>query len=189
MSMIEWKESAFAELSDIAANMGGLRAPVLLGHLANETDFLDAPASRRFHLSFSGGLLIHTLGVVKEAVRFCVENPHLQVNVESAVLRAMAHDLCKTGFYGVDFKWTKKNNKWERELQWVINDSLPLGHGEKSLFMTQKVVQLSDMEACAIRFHMGAWDESITASFPLREAFGKAFDHPLVKVIHLADVS
>ena len=43
-------------------------------------------------------------------------------------------------------------------INYKYEDALPLGHGEKSLFILQQYVSLSAEEALAIRWHMGAFD-------------------------------
>lgn len=71
---------------------------------------------------------------------------------------------------------------------YTIDDTWPLGHGEKSLFIASKYIELTTTEAVAIRWHMGAWDlnmESPFQKFPYQEAVGK---YQLVSLLQIADM-
>ena len=61
-----------------------------------------------------------------------------------------------------------------------------MGHGEKSVYLIQKYMQLTDREAMAIRWHMGFTDSAAKDSLRfVSEAF--AYD-PLVYELHAADM-
>lgn len=63
---------------------------------------------------------------------------------------------------------------------------LPMGHGEKSVFLIQRHMELSDEEALAIRWHMGAYDEAYRGG---SRALGAAMDCcALVLALHQADM-
>ena len=71
---------------------------------------------------------------------------------------------------------------------WGVDDKLPLGHGEKSLFLIGKFLQLTDPEAAAIRWHMLAFDPGIHFNYPSGYAFRAAADkYPLVPLLFAAD--
>ena len=42
-----------------------------------------------------------------------------------------------------------------------FRDTFPLGHGEKSLFLITRHMALTEEEALAIRWHMGAYDDAV----------------------------
>ena len=44
---------------------------------------------------------------------------------------------------------------WQKVPTYNFEDPLPYGHGEKSVWIIMKYMDLSDMEAFAIRYHMG----------------------------------
>lgn len=71
---------------------------------------------------------------------------------------------------------------------WVIDDQLPIGHGEKSVIMAQKFIPLLEHEILAIRWHMVAFDAGIhfnyPSGFPFRMAIEKS---PLVTLLFTAD--
>lgn len=64
--------------------------------------------------------------------------------------------------------WLKNNKDTpcpldNKEITWGYNDNLeyPLGHGEKSVIMLQKYINLKDREILAIRWHMSAFEEGV----------------------------
>jgi HD superfamily phosphohydrolase YqeK len=71
---------------------------------------------------------------------------------------------------------------------WGVEDRLPMGHGEKSVYLAQKFITLTDEEALAIRWHMTAFDPSIHFDYPNGYAFRKAAEiSPLVTLLFTAD--
>jgi hypothetical protein len=79
----------------------------------------------------------------------------------------------------------KKNKPMPEYFQgYKIEDALPLGHGEKSLYLAQRLITLTKDEALAIRWHMGAWDlpENIYA---YSEAVKQS---KLVSILQIADM-
>lgn len=64
-------------------------------------------------------------------------------------------------------------------------NSFPFGHGEKSVYLISRFMQLSDVEAIAIRWHMGAYDNAARGgSAMLSQALKK---YPLAQFLHEAD--
>jgi len=168
--------------------------PELMNWLETETDFFTAPASSNFHGNFEGGLLEHTMNVLQFALHnfnyIVKQNPDLEYLRESIVLCSLFHDVCKTNFYEKEKKWTKdEDNKWKEYYGWIIKDKFPLGHGEKSIYLLSKFIKLTDAEAMAIRWHMGPHEISVhIPNTPQSYAFNQAIDHPLVRIIHCADM-
>ena len=54
-----------------------------------------------------------------------------------------------------DLENVKKNGVWESVPYYTIEDNLPYGHGEKSVYMISSFMRLTREEAFAIRYHMG----------------------------------
>ena len=137
-------------------------ADKLLEFLEKKSDFFTAPASTRFHGAYEGGLLRHSLNVYecltayleRERVK---EQYKLSVSAETAAVVALLHDICKVNFYKVSMRNSKseKTGEWEKVPYYTINDTLPYGHGEKSVYMISGFMRLSRDEAMAIRWHMG----------------------------------
>lgn len=146
-----------------------------------ELGFFEAPASTAFHLNRAGGLLAHSLNVYVEALAL----RELQVKMrpelaealpgDSVALVALLHDVCKAEIYKTVEKFRKdKNDRWEKYKAYDADYSaLPLGHGEKSVIrLLRWGLAITDDEALAIRWHMGAWD--LSDSTEARKSFNAA---------------
>ncbi len=137
-------------------------ADKLLDFLENKSDFFTCPASTRYHNAFEGGLLRHSLNVYKCLCAY-MERPRvkeeygLSASDESIAIVALLHDICKVNFYRTSYRNAKndKTGQWERVPYYEIHDTLPYGHGEKSVYMVSGFIRLSREEAMAIRWHMG----------------------------------
>jgi hypothetical protein len=68
-------------------------------------------------------------------------------------------------------------------ISYKVDDQLPLGHGEKSLYIAQKFLKLTNEEAMAVRWHMGGFDLP-NPRYPFDEAVKKS---KLVSLLILAD--
>ena len=144
------------------------------------TNFFVDPASTNYHGNYEGGLLEHSLNVYRELF------PH--TDPETAAICGLLHDICKADTYQQSFRNVKNDatGKWERVPCYIKKDPLPMGHGEKSAYLIQKYMQLTDREAMAIRWHMGFTDSAAKDSLRfVSEAF--AYD-PLVYELHAADM-
>ena len=135
-------------------------ADKLLEYIENKTDFFTAPASTRFHGAYEGGLLEHSLNVYECLCDFAArprfkEKYGFTFSDESLAIVALLHDLCKTNFYKTEMRNVKKNGVWESVPYYTIEDNLPYGHGEKSVYIISGFMKLTRDEAFAIRYHMG----------------------------------
>lgn len=157
--------------------------------LSNKSDFFTAPASTRFHGSYEGGLLEHSLNVYDCLCDYMerdrVKNLYgLRADKETIAIISLLHDICKVNFYKTDFRNAKnEQGQWEKVPYYTIDDSLPYGHGEKSVYIITGFMRLTREEAFAIRFHMGF---SGTEDINL---VGRAFEKfPLAYALHAADM-
>ena len=129
--------------------------------LSKNSDFFTAPASTKYHNAFEGGLLRHSLNVyhcLKDYLdREKVKNEYgMNYSDESIAIVSLLHDLCKVNFYTVGFRNVKdENGVWQKVPAYEINDRLPYGHGEKSVYVISGYMKLTREEAFAIRYHMG----------------------------------
>ena len=122
-----------------------------------KSDFYTAPASTRFHGSKEGGLLEHSLKVY-EILEQKVANNSLNYQTDEATIRivALLHDICKTNFYKVDYRNAKNSlGVWEKVPYYAVEDTIPYGHGEKSVMMISEYIKLTNEEKYSIRWHMG----------------------------------
>ena len=125
------------------------------------TDFFDAPASAKYHLAKSGGLVCHSLHVYDELVRLKRVYPEIVLTKETAIIIALLHDLCKTDFYKSDVKNVKLDGQWTQVPYYTVEEKFVFGlHGGKSAFLAMKHIKLTDEEAVAITNHMGGFHES-----------------------------
>ena len=133
----------------------------MINYLENQTDFFEAPASTKFHLSEQGGLLKHSLNVYHNLSNLC-ELYYEDCPKDTIAIVALFHDLCKTGYYKQSTKSVKGRFSWTDEIVYTVDDDLPLGHGEKSVIMLlSKGILLSKEEMLAIRWHMSGFDSAV----------------------------
>jgi len=157
--------------------------------LSDKSDFFTAPASTRFHGAYEGGLLEHSLNVyhcLKDYLsRERAKNVYgMNYSEETIAVAALLHDICKVNFYKVDYR-NAKNDKgqWEKVPYYAIDDKLPYGHGEKSVYIITGFMRLSREEAFAIRYHMG-----FSANDDPNQV-GKSFEmFPLAFALSVADM-
>lgn len=158
----------------------------LIDWLENNSDFFIAPASTKYHGNYEGGLLEHSLNVYDLLTRSEMLSKIPNISEESIAIVALFHDICKTNFYKKDYRNVKNEmGVWERVPYYTIEDTLPFGHGEKSVYMLSAFIHLSREEAMAIRWHMGAFDDSVKGgNSTLSTAFSM---FPLAVELHIAD--
>ena len=165
-------------------------ADKLLNYLCSETcDFFTAPSSTRFHGSYEGGLVEHSINVYhclkdyleRERVK---QQYNINCSDETIAVVSLLHDLCKINFYSVDFRNAKNaDGVWEKVPYYTINDTHPYGHGEKSVYIISGFMRLSREEAFAIRYHMGF------SGIEDKNSIGKAFEmFPLAFAVSVADM-
>ncbi len=142
------------------------------------SDFFEAPASTRFHGAFQGGLLEHSMKVY-EILKTKTEDS------DSVRIIALLHDICKANFYKVDYRNAKNElGVWEKVPYYTVDDTIPFGHGEKSVMMISEFIKLTNEEKYAIRWHMG-----FTEPKELYTTIGLAYKkYPIALLTHEADL-
>lgn len=151
-----------------------------------KTDFFIAPASTKFHGDYEGGLLEHSLKVY-EILKEKVKTAPVEINVSEDTLKivALLHDICKVNFYKVDYRNAKDAmGNWQKVPYYTIEDTIPYGHGEKSVMMLTEYIKLTSEEKYSIRWHMG-FSEPKELYNTLGQAFKK---YPLALLLHEADL-
>ncbi len=157
--------------------------------LSPKSDFFSAPASTRYHSAYEGGLAQHSINVYHCLCDY-LSRPRvkdvykLSASDETAAVIALLHDICKINFYKVDFRNSKNElGVWEKVPYYTIDDQLPYGHGEKSVYIISGFMKLSREEAIAIRYHMGF------SGIEDKNSIGKAFEKwPLAFALSTADM-
>lgn len=144
----------------------------------NRSDFFEAPASTRFHGCYKGGLLEHSMKVY-EILKTKTEDS------DSVKIIALLHDICKANFYKVDYRNAKnEQGVWEKVPYYTVDDTIPYGHGEKSVMMLSEFIKLTPEERYAIRWHMG-----FTEPKELYRTIGQAYKkYPIALLVHEADL-
>lgn len=151
-----------------------------------KTDFYKAPASTRFHGNYEGGLLEHSMKVY-EILKHKVKNAVVDLNVsdDTIIIIALLHDICKVNYYKVDYRNAKnERGEWEKVPYYTVDDTIPYGHGEKSVMMLTEYMKLTSEEKYAIRWHMG-----FTEPKEVYNTLGQAFKkYPVALMLHEADL-
>ena len=150
------------------------------------TDFFKAPASTRFHGNFEGGLVTHSLKVY-EILKEKLKHVPVEMNISEDTIKivALLHDICKVNFYKVDYRNAKNElGVWEKVPYYTVDDTIPYGHGEKSVMMITEYMKLTVEEKYAIRWHMG-----LSEPKELYGTIGTAFTkYPLALMLFEADL-
>ena len=135
-------------------------AQKLLDYLLS-SDFFTAPASARFHSSYEGGLVDHSVNVY-DCLTSYLNSPRTvdiigtKYSDESIAIVSLLHDLCKIDVYKKGFRNVKdEKGAWQRVDTFEYDDRMPYGHGEKSVYIISGYMKLTREEAFAIRYHMG----------------------------------
>ena len=149
-----------------------------------KSDFYKAPASTRFHGNYEGGLLEHSLKVY-EIYKEKIKQSGLETPEASVIISALLHDICKTNFYKVDYRNAKNaRGEWEKVPYYAIEDTIPYGHGEKSVMMITEYMKLTPEEKYAIRWHMGYTEPKENYN-----AIGATYKkYPIALLTHEADL-
>lgn len=182
------KRQEFCELFNTYIKRDG--ASKLLEWLKN-SDFFDAPASTKFHSAYDGGLCEHSINVfyrLKKLWEMEKENQDSfkNISIESICICGLLHDVCKANLYSVEFRNKKEDGVWVQVPFYSIQDELPYGHGEKSVYIINGFMRLTRDEAMAINWHMGGFDTRVRGGdYSLSGAYEK---YPLAVLTHMADL-
>lgn len=161
-------------------------------------DFFIAPSSSTFHGNYKGGLCEHSLNVYHNLVKLNemyktmmteIGKDYVPYTDEQLIITSLLHDLCKIQYYEEIEKWFKDDSgKWQSYQGYKVTDRFPLGHGEKSVYLAQQFIQVTGVEALAIRWHMGldkpAHNIDPTEKKSLSDAWIMC---PLAYLLHQAD--
>lgn len=156
-----------------------------------KSDFFTAPASTKRHNSFMGGLCQHSINVYKRFVKLLEmefgDNWQEKISPESVAIMGLLHDVCKVNTYVEDVKNVKVDGAWVQKPYYRVEDTLPYGHGEKSVYIISAFMKLTREEALAINWHMGEFDARVqNGSYMASDVFYK---YPICFLMHLADLT
>lgn len=187
---MEEKEDFIKEFTEIyTSKINREGADKLLDWLL-KSDFTTCPASTKFHSNHEGGLIEHSVKAYKRFVRNLVkeygENWQDHISEESAAIIGLLHDICKVGYYKQEMRNVKEDGVWVQKPYYTVDDKLPYGHGEKSVYIISGFMKLTREEAMAINWHMGGFDARVQGgSYSISGAF---YEFPVALIFHLSDL-
>jgi len=154
-----------------------------------KTDFFVSPASSKFHSNIEGGLCLHSMNVYHRFLKLLEaeygDSWQEKISLESATLISLMHDVCKVDTYKKEMRNIKVDNNWVQKPFYMVDEELPYGHGEKSVYILSGFLKLSREEAMAINWHMGGFDARVLGgSYSLSSAYYK---YPVAVLLHIAD--
>lgn len=161
-----------------------------------KSDFFTAPCSTRYHGAYEGGLVEHSINVYYRLKDY-LSRPStkelygMNYSEETIAIVSLLHDICKVDFYATEYRNRKNDEtgKWEKVPFYTIDDKLPYGHGEKSVYIISGFLygegRLTREEACAIRWHMGFSNVQGADVNTVGNAFEK---YPLAFALSVADM-
>lgn len=126
--------------------------------------FFTAPASRKYHGAYEGGLFDHSYAVAETLIDMTEKMNIEWQHPRSPIVVGMFHDLCKIDqyekvidaegftYFGMDDVEGEESHFESR------NDSLFPGHGDKSIMKLASWLQLTEEEILCIRYHMGSYE-------------------------------
>lgn len=138
--------------------------------------FFTAPASTKYHGAYHGGLFDHSLTVAENLVKMTKKLGLKWDRERSQYIVGMFHDICKCDNYRFDIETDK----------YICNPDIIIpGHGDKSIIMLSKNMDLTDEEIACIRWHMGAFETDPK----MWKYYGRAIEeYPNVLYTHTADM-
>lgn len=154
----------------------------MLESIGDELVITPASAKRDFHNAFAGGLVDHSLRVLRNAVKYS-KAMNLNIERDSVIIAALFHDLGKIGD-GTQPYYVKQTDKWREEKLGEVythNDKLiHMSVGLRSLYvLSSHNVILTQPEWLAIYLNDG-WVLQENKPYCLKEP-------ALVHVIQTAD--
>jgi len=163
-------------LNLLSVNRTGMKQLVAF---LDKTDYYTAPASSKFHLCISGGLLQHHNNIYEALVE---KNKLFKLNMksETMIITALLHDVCKCGLY------RRVGDTYE------VNKSIAeKGHAKLSLKRIKKFIALTDEEEAMIKFHMGTFgvdNVGYLKEYPVQEMHDAIKRFKLVQVFASTDM-
>ena len=131
----------------------------LVNFIVNHTNFINAPASTRYHLCIPHGTLIHSNSVTKTAMKL---NSALGCNIPlyKLIPTCMFHDLGKHDDYIVNEPTEKqKQYGYKANPPYLFNTENNYNeHESQSLYIISQHMHLDEDEWTAILYHNSPWD-------------------------------
>ena len=135
----------------------------LMNFIEKETDYMDAPASTKYHLCREHGLLEHSCNVAENLLKIkSVLAPEL--SDETCVIVSLLHDLGKAGMPGQpqymknDLREEQERERYLSSVPYRFNkDLMYLSVPVRSLYLAASRFPLTEEEVQAIVYHDGQY--------------------------------
>lgn len=131
----------------------------LVNYVVNNTNFINAPASTKYHLCIPHGVLVHSNSVAKIAMKL---NKALDCNIPlyKVVTVSLFHDLGKHDDYIINEPTEKqKAAGYKANPPYLFNTQNTWNeHESQSLYIISKYLRLDEDEWTAILYHNSPWD-------------------------------
>ncbi len=135
----------------------------LISFMENETTWLTAPASTKYHLCKESGLLEHCVNVAESMLKIR-EALAPNISAESCVIISLVHDLGKVGMPGnpqylINEPTDKQQQSgYKPDPPYRFNKNLTyLSVPVRSLYLASKHIDLTEQEVQAIVYHDGQY--------------------------------
>ena len=182
---MNYNQRLFTRYRELLAKTNERRGQVdkLVNFLENETEWLTAPASTKFHLSKEAGLLEHSVGVTEMLLEIA-KTLAPEIEIESLIIAGLFHDVGKVGYEDVPYYQTNphyNSYKHPNRVPYTINKNIiAMSHASRSLYHVMKFINLEPDEAQAILYHDGPYIDGYR-DVAMRE-------EPLTLLLHFADL-
>lgn len=155
----------------------------MVNHLGDRLQMCPASAKRDYHNAFPGGLVDHSLRVLKNAKRLA-DAFAWKVPTDSLIIACLFHDLGKVGDHENDYYLPQKE-QWRADKlgeEYTYNyDMQYMTVPDRGIFLCQKFgLELTRDELLAIRLNDGQYADE-NKSYRLKEPL-------LADVVHMADL-
>ena len=152
--------------------------------------FFDAPASTKYHCSYSGGLCEHSLNVYNEFNRLVKEYYGDSVPQRTIIFLGLLHDIIKMNYYELYTRNVKNDStgQWEKVLEYKVKDAnerFTFGTNTFNNYMLISCfVALSEGEIASLVNYNCGMDDNY-ANKDLSAILSK---YPLTLLLHSADM-
>jgi len=146
------KIKAFLNASEELTGQQKEDLATLFEHLETQTGWLTAPCSTRFHCSYEGGLLEHSLNVVNTVLKI-KRTLAPDITDASAIIVGLLHDAGKYCHY-IRKEATARQQQFGYPGSITVNKNVPyMNHEDRSLWVISKFYDLTEEEFSAIALH------------------------------------
>lgn len=137
----------------------------LVNYVVSETQFINAPASTKYHLCIPHGTLVHSNSVTKVGMKLN-NTLSCDIPIYKIITTHLFHDLGKHDDY-------KEKEPTERQKAagykatppYEYNEVMFNPHESQSLYILQKFIDLDEDEWVAILYHNSPWDGIMKPQF------------------------